>query len=239
MCYTKPLFCIVHSPKLRQCDRPNCFCPRYGGLVENILAKLKNLDVDRAARVARGEPLTFKSPVTAVWESDRTWTAPRSSTPTDNTPMRTPSKHEQAALTSATWFNDSELELLTMHRNYETWDEFRAQSMLFPVPRYPHYDVGTLVRVSPTHPDAASMDDMELGMDVLSLISLDDPFHHPDVVAPGLAHGHRNSRLIGMVTRHGGHIGWTRLSEDHLCKLDYGFVGEVSISLCLPPHRFL
>jgi hypothetical protein len=77
---------------------------------------------------------------------------------------------------------------------------------------------------------AAGLDDMHLGCEILLLAAADDPFHCTDVIAPGMT-AHKNDRFIGMVTHHGGHIGWTRLSDTHLAGLDFGFVGEVRVCL--------
>ena len=85
-------------------------------------------------------------------------------------------------------------------------------------------------KVAPTlDHETLSLDEMSLGCDVLLIAAANDPFHHTDSIVPGMAGGHKNPRFIGMVTRYGGHIGWTRLSQSNIFALDYDYIGEVSV----------
>lgn len=120
-------------------------------------------------------------------------------------------------LTSAVWFTDEEFDLMRRNKGYDTWTAFRAQSTL--------YRVKT---VAPAWNTAKDLNDMQLGCPVLLIAAANDPFHHTDSIVPGMTN-HQNPNFIGLVTRYGGHIGWTRLSSQRLVGLDYNFIGEVAI----------
>eukprot|EP00750_Incisomonas_marina_P012620 INCI17124.1.p1 GENE.INCI17124.1~~INCI17124.1.p1 ORF type:complete len:625 (+),score=90.11 INCI17124.1:72-1946(+) len=157
-----------------------------------------------SAKPASALPRTLSQSTTAVWASAQTaW----------------PQGSSSYLLTSAVWLDDDEYTVLRQNRAYDTWSAFRAQAALYRMPK-----------VAPTlDHETLSLDEMSLGCDVLLIAAANDPFHHTDSIVPGMAGGHKNPRFIGMVTRYGGHIGWTRLSQSNIFALDYDYIGEVSV----------